>query len=631
MWVADIPVISEGSATFKVLEYTTDVSSYPIHFETMITSVAEFHDALQEFSNGAGSPLAVARCEAVDETLTETLCAFANMPHGGSILIRTPQGQETAQALEAQIQLLAQHHVSPAIPVQFFRASFDDQAMLVVNVHRAEPQGVLCRVIATNAAYVRSEFGNHPLSVSQMQQLQDRHPGATPWDLHVVSATGRRDLDEALVEEFVEAARRDSEVLRQASDTEVLEAKGVLTATGQLTLAGLYALGRYPQQFFPNLRITAQRSNSAEPDFEEQRFDGPLPVLLEHAVRWVLRQATPTGHTAAHQAAVRMGPLPILAIRELITNALVHRDLSPHTVGQSVQLRLDDNELIVKNPGGLHRLSLEQLGREPHETAVNPSLYEICRFISVSGGHRLVDPQRSTLRNVHWALRRAGFHTPTYRDTGLHFTVAVGRRHTLTTGQHQWLATLPSHDRLATQQRYLLVSMSHGKMWDANALRREFGPEVAQRALAQLEHLAELGLVQTSEGFGSTSYGLVARWLRDDAERFDHKVIFQPVAPQAQPHDAESSGAVSPVEPQSQQDYDGAARAAAVSKHGATLWNVLSTEPMNIHDIAQAAQLSLSQTRYGIQRLVAEGLVQRTGGQGHRETTYRRADESGDL
>ena len=149
--------------------------------------------------------------------------------------------------------------------------------------------------------------------------------------------------------------------------------------------------------------------------------------------------------------------------------------------------------------------------------------------------------------------------------------------------------------------------MSDGTRWSPETLRREYGPIGAKSALRQLDRLADLGLVRAQASLNSTNYRLHDTRLRTDAQRFGGTIEFQPApdaAPAAQPVHPVASGAPAP---HSNDEHDAAAKAAAASKHGATLWNVLGEGTMNIHDIAQAANLSLSQTRYGIQRLVSEG------------------------
>ena len=595
----------------------------------MVALVSESHRIPGLMSHGTSSPLTHAVYDTVDDTLLETLCAFANMPGGGSIMIglgpnAESEGLQPSETLKAELQALAQNSIIPAIQLGLFRTSIDDRPVLIAQVPPADPAIMPFRVAATQQAYIRSEHGNHVLAPSETRQLQD--PQQDAYDLRAVSDSGVQHLDAALVEEFVEAVRRDSTLLNDASDTEILQSKGVMTTTGQLTVAGVYALGRYPQQFFPNLRLTASsKSSTTAHATTPQRFEGPLPVLLESAVRWVMRQAGHSEQASVSKPRLRSTNIPIVAIREVITNALIHRSLSPHALDQSVQLDVCEGELTVKSPGGMHKISLEQLGHEPRETAVNTSLYEICRFVSVDGGHRIVDPARRTLREVHWALRRAGLHTPTYLDAGLQVTVAFGRRDALTEADTQWLATLPARDRLTTPQRHLLVAMSNGKPWSTNELHDELGPVGAQAAMNQLARLAELGLVHTRQDHDATSYWIDEALQRDHTTPSGQQLAWQPSLSKASsvpPVVTDHAGADAPLRGD---DDVAAARAAAVSKHGATLWHVLQEAPMNIHDLAHAAKLSLSQTRYGIQRLVSEGLVLRAGGQGHRETTYRRS------
>lgn len=45
---------------------------------------------------------------------------------------------------------------------------------------------------------------------------------------------------------------------------------------------------------------------------------------------------------------------PLTAVREVILNALVHRDYSIHTEGMPIQLTMYNDRLEVKNPGGLY-------------------------------------------------------------------------------------------------------------------------------------------------------------------------------------------------------------------------------------------------------------------------------------
>ena len=50
--------------------------------------------------------------------------------------------------------------------------------------------------------------------------------------------------------------------------------------------------------------------------------------------------------------------IPLVAVREVVANALVHRDLSDATAGRAVELRLTDQGMVLTSPGGLWGLSV---------------------------------------------------------------------------------------------------------------------------------------------------------------------------------------------------------------------------------------------------------------------------------
>ena len=72
-----------------------------------------------------------------------------------------------------------------------------------------------------------------------------------------VPGTSVQDLGQSLTQEYVGAIRQTSRRLREKNDTDILRQTSVTTASGELTLAGLYALASYPQGPRPALAATA--------------------------------------------------------------------------------------------------------------------------------------------------------------------------------------------------------------------------------------------------------------------------------------------------------------------------------------------------------------------------------------
>jgi ATP-dependent DNA helicase RecG len=60
---------------------------------------------------------------------------------------------------------------------------------------------------------------------------------------------------------------------------------------------------------------------------------------------------------------------PIKAVREIILNALIHRDYSIHTDNSPIRIILFDDRLEVDNPGGLYgRITIDDLGKMSADT-----------------------------------------------------------------------------------------------------------------------------------------------------------------------------------------------------------------------------------------------------------------------
>ena len=72
------------------------------------------------------------------------------------------------------------------------------------------------------------------------------------------------------------------------------------------------------------------------------------------------------------------------AVREVLLNALVHRDYSIHTEGMPVQLIIFSDRMEIINPGGLYgRLTIDMLGKAQPDTR-NPVLATALEVMGVT-------------------------------------------------------------------------------------------------------------------------------------------------------------------------------------------------------------------------------------------------------
>ncbi|MCL2422518.1 MAG: hypothetical protein FWD11_01265 [Micrococcales bacterium] len=261
----------------------------------------------------------------------------------------------------------------------------------------------------------------------QLLALRDR----PRYDAVPVDGTTVDDLDDGLVEAFVRNARSASRRLAGVDDDTVLRRKGVLETAGpRLTLGGLYALGQYPQQFAPSLSITAAVVTPHGSDdrlVDLTHLDGPVPDLLDGCLEWLRRnlrtgvRVGPDGHSYDHPE------LPLAALRELIANALVHRDLGPHTQSKRVEVRLRADRLVISNPGGLWGVSREQLGLPGGKSAVNEYLYDICSLTPTAQDARIIEGEGGGIGEVQRVLAGWPAQAPVFVDKAVSFTAVLMR------------------------------------------------------------------------------------------------------------------------------------------------------------------------------------------------------------
>ena len=184
-------------------------------------------------------------------------------------------------------------------------------------------------------------------------------------DAQAVPGSSLRDLDSERVKRYLASVRETTPRLVNDSDEAVLFFTGVVAdrESGELSTAGLYALGEYPQRLLPHLTVTAAVEGTDDVRAVNRRdFTGALPVILDDVLDWVAQNVesrqvvTRDGHGLTDYA------VPLLAAREVIANALVHRDLSEASRGKGIDLRITRDGFRLTNPGGLWGITVDRLG-----------------------------------------------------------------------------------------------------------------------------------------------------------------------------------------------------------------------------------------------------------------------------
>jgi ATP-dependent DNA helicase RecG len=192
-----------------------------------------------------------------------------------------------------------------------------------------------------------------------------------------ISAADLEDLDLASLNRFLE--RRAATLMAIHPRDDVGVRLGLLAKVAPRvvpSLVGLYAFGVLPQAFFPEWGVVCLDVRGAtlrDPIAAQLDLEGPLPALLEGAMRFLAERNPPTELPAFDEARAR----------EAVVNALVHRDLRKTS---RVALRLFADRMEVWSPGGPPEglSDLEEVARDGGVSQPrNPVLASVARSLGI--------------------------------------------------------------------------------------------------------------------------------------------------------------------------------------------------------------------------------------------------------
>ena len=370
------------------------------------------------------------------KSLGPSLSALSNLPGGGWVILGIDEGSGFSAATLADppglceaLASKARQGFDPPIQIEIGIENVDGKPVVLGRVGETPRSAKPCRLVATGEAYMRFWDGDYRMSDLEWQGFLANRT-QPDFDQQVVANTTIKDLDPVLLSDFLGSARRAEVRLAQITDDDTLLQKlGVVTRNGEPTVAGLLALGDYPQQWFPNFLIQAATLPTADDPSElrardTRRFSGPIPVMLDEALGWAQRQGQQRLVEANDGSVRSQFTYPIVALRELLSNALVHRDLAPWSWSQAIEMRLTHDKFTLVNPGGLFGVTVDRLGSQQITSARNLALVRICQYVALQDGN-VVEALASGIPRVFEAVAAAGLAQPRFFDQGLRFTAVL--------------------------------------------------------------------------------------------------------------------------------------------------------------------------------------------------------------
>ena len=209
---------------------------------------------------------------------------------------------------------------------------------------------------------------------------EKRRWGNVPYDMQgVVGATVENDLDvQRFQNEYLPAAV-SPEVLAEnrRDERDQMKALRLVTRDGTPTVTAILMLGKNPHDWFPGAYVQFVRYDGDEvpaPVLDQVKLIGPLSDQLREVDRLLKRHISTALDTEGDRH-VGKPDYPFIALRELVRNAVVHRNYeNSHT---PVRVTWLNGHIQISSPGSVYGAVTKQNFGTPDATSYrNPSIAE---------------------------------------------------------------------------------------------------------------------------------------------------------------------------------------------------------------------------------------------------------------
>lgn len=355
----------------------------------------------------------------------DTLSSFSNQQNGGIIIFGVDENDDynvcgVYDAADLQKKIMEQSmQMEPVVRPLCTVAVVDGKTVVSAEIQEMDNFHKPCFYKGAGrlrGSYVRVADGDRLMSEYEVYSYE-----AFKQDIHDELRTNDRaemtDINTDEYQLYLLELKKNKPHLAKLEEREINRLQGFVV-DNKPTVAALMLFSVYPQAYFPQLCITAvsvpgkeisATGSVGERFIDNKRIEGSITQMLNDALIFV-RKNMKVKTIIDSETGMRNDrtEYPVIAVRELVLNALIHRDYSIHTESAPITITMYSDRMEIENPGGLYgRMTLDNLGFVSADTR-NPY---IAGALEIMGE---TENRYSGIPTIRSAMKNAGLPQPVF-------------------------------------------------------------------------------------------------------------------------------------------------------------------------------------------------------------------------
>lgn len=355
----------------------------------------------------------------------DTLSSFSNQQNGGTIIFGVDENDDynvcgVYDAADLQKKIMEQSlQMEPVVRPLCTVAVVDGKTVVSAEIQEMDNFQKPCFYKGAGrlrGSYVRVADGDRLMTEYEVYSYE-----AFKQDIHDELRTNDRaemtDINTEEYQMYLLELKKNKPHLAKLEEKEINRLQGFVV-DNKPTVAALMLFSVYPQAYFPQLCITAvsvpgkemsATGSVGERFIDNKRIEGSITQMLNDALIFV-RKNMKVKTIIDAETGMRNDrtEYPVIAVRELVLNALIHRDYSIHTESAPITITMYSDRMEIENPGGLYgRMTLDSLGFVSADTR-NPY---IAGALEIMGE---TENRYSGIPTIRSAMKNAGLPQPVF-------------------------------------------------------------------------------------------------------------------------------------------------------------------------------------------------------------------------